>query len=114
MGANVWRTQGYSGVALGRPSPIEVDSKAPGWTRNASRPTRGVSAPPHLSTEIYEIFQGRRAVRVLDGMTQGGSTLHANGMLGRAVGPHQGNLAGVCAFVRGIQTAQPSMEYDPK
>eukprot|EP00955_Chlamydomonas_euryale_P086719 364238-Chlamydomonas_euryale.AAC.11 len=42
-----------------------------------------------------------------------GSTLHANGMRGRAFGQHRGDLAGVCAFVRGVQTARPSMENDP-
>eukprot|EP00955_Chlamydomonas_euryale_P075895 362482-Chlamydomonas_euryale.AAC.2 len=45
-------------------------------------------------------------------MTRVGSTLHANGVRGRAVEPHRGDLAGVWAFVRGVQTARPSMEYD--
>eukprot|EP00955_Chlamydomonas_euryale_P016774 179130-Chlamydomonas_euryale.AAC.7 len=65
MDENVRRTQGYSGVVLGRSNPREVDSQAPGWTRGAGRPTRRAPAPPRTTCMAP---CGTAAVRALDGM----------------------------------------------
>eukprot|EP00955_Chlamydomonas_euryale_P007042 74627-Chlamydomonas_euryale.AAC.20 len=85
------------------------------WTAHVLRESRrDAPVPPRLLTafegvpreDMHGALQcttADRALRVL----RRGSSLSANGMRGRAVGPHKGNIAEVCALVRGIRTTRP-------